>query len=64
MQEETRRTLISNRNSCHLQPEMYCQAAQAYRRAGYGVGEPLHDAEIHSSVLNLPSCDLQTVHSH
>lgn len=30
---------------CVLQPELYRKAAQAYRRAGYGVSEPLHDAK-------------------
>ncbi len=29
----------------HLQPELYRQAAQAYRCAGYSMSEPLHDAQ-------------------
>lgn len=30
---------------CELKPELYCQSAQAYRRACYSMGEPLHDAQ-------------------
>ena len=36
-----RRALLSAAGS-YLEPELYCQAAQAYRRAGYGMGESLH----------------------
>ena len=41
----------SSINSCHLQPELYGQAAQTYCRAGYCMGEPFHKTkpdEIHS----------------
>jgi hypothetical protein len=31
---------------CRLQPELYCQAAKAYRCSGYGVSEPLHCAKL------------------
>ena len=42
---------LSDAADCELQPELNCQAAQAYRRAGYGMGEPLHETkpdEVHS----------------
>ena len=52
MQKKTRGTLIDIVDSYCLQPELYRQAAQAYSRAGYGMGEPLHETEpdeIHTS---------------